>query len=90
MVPGVLVVGIASFGRVQVLIVEEAGGMVTTMRGTAYSVFERSVLVSNGSIHGEILKKTEPATDKLLADDIDLSPWYIPEGYSLHGGRQLD
>lgn len=74
----------------QVLIVEEAGGTVTTMRGTAYSVFERSVLVSNGSIHEKILKKTEPATDKLLDNDIDLSPWYIPEGYSLHGGRQLD
>lgn len=74
----------------QVLIVEEAGGLVTTMRGTAYSVFERSVLVSNGSIHQAILEKTEAATDRLLQDDIDLSPWYIPEGYALHGGRQLD
>eukprot|EP00892_Ulva_mutabilis_P003387 jgi/Ulvmu1/141/UM001_0145.1 len=73
-----------------VLIVEEAGGLVTTMRGTAYSVFERSVLVSNGSIHEAILEKTEAATDKLLQDDIDMSPWFIPEGYSLHGGRQLD
>jgi myo-inositol-1(or 4)-monophosphatase len=74
----------------QVLMVEEAGGFVTTMRGTAYNVFERSMLASNDRVHAALLETIEPATTALLDQGVDLSPWYIPEGYSLHGGRQLD
>lgn len=73
-----------------VLIVEEAGGTVTTMDGRAFSVFDRSVLVSNGFVHEQILSKTEPATAKLLEQGIDLSQWFRPEGYGLHSGAQLE
>ncbi|PIA63966.1 hypothetical protein AQUCO_00201348v1 [Aquilegia coerulea] len=37
-----------------VLIVEEAGGTVTCMDGEAFSVFDRSVLVSNGILHAKV------------------------------------
>jgi myo-inositol-1(or 4)-monophosphatase len=67
-----------------VLVVEEAGGLVTTMRGTAYSVFERSMLASNDRLHEQILKTTEAETDALLADGIDLGPWFVPKGYRVH------
>ncbi|CAD7704132.1 unnamed protein product [Ostreobium quekettii] len=73
-----------------VLVVEEAGGTVTTLDGLAFSVFDRSVLATNGYVHGAILEKTEPATEKLLEDGVDLSPWFIPEGYGVRSGAQLD
>jgi myo-inositol-1(or 4)-monophosphatase len=73
-----------------VLIVEEAGGTVTTMDGRAFSVFDRSVVVSNSFLHGELLKRMEPKVAKLLDDGIDLSPWYIPKGYKIHTGPQLE
>lgn len=35
-------------------IVEEAGGKVTRMDGGAFTVFDRSVIVSNGAIHDKV------------------------------------
>ena len=37
-----------------VLILEEAGGRVTTMDGAAYSPFQRSLLASNDSLHSQV------------------------------------
>lgn len=34
--------------------VEEAGGAVTRMDGGKFTVFDRSVLVSNGVVHGKV------------------------------------
>ncbi|XP_011626601.1 phosphatase IMPL1, chloroplastic isoform X6 [Amborella trichopoda] len=48
-----------------VLIVEEAGGSVTCMDGGNFCVFDRSVLVSNGALHGKLLERIGPATEKL-------------------------
>ena len=62
-----------------VLIVEEAGGTVTTMDGRAFSVFDRSVIVSNGFVHEAMLEKTEPAVAKLVANHVDLSQWFVPK-----------
>ncbi|KAL4442054.1 hypothetical protein ABPG77_011315 [Micractinium sp. CCAP 211/92] len=73
-----------------VLVVEEAGGSVTTLDGRAFSVFDRSVLVSNGYLHEAILAKTEPATARLLDQGIDLSQWFVPQGYRVHSGAQLE
>ena len=73
-----------------VLIVEEAGGTVTTMDGRAFSVFDRSVVVSNGAVHEELLKTMEPKVEKLLKQGIDLSPWFVPKGMMVHSGRQLE
>eukprot|EP00210_Caulerpa_lentillifera_P005259 g5026.t1 len=73
-----------------VLMVEEAGGLVTTMDGLAFSPFDRSVLASNGFVHKALLEYIEPATAKLLDDGVDLSPWYIPKGYRIHLGAQLE
>ncbi|GAB4819790.1 hypothetical protein N2152v2_006836 [Parachlorella kessleri] len=56
-----------------VLVVEEAGGTVTTLDGRPFSVFERSVLVSNGFVHEAILSRTEPRTAELVKEGIDLS-----------------
>ncbi|KAG7672711.1 hypothetical protein Ndes2526B_g08758 [Nannochloris sp. 'desiccata'] len=73
-----------------VLIVEEAGGTVTTMDGRAFSVFDRSVLVSNGFVHEAILGKTEPVVGRLVSDGVNLSQWFVPEGYRVHSGAQLE
>ncbi|KAM1917316.1 hypothetical protein ACFX13_036932 [Malus domestica] len=65
-----------------VLIVEEAGGKVTCMDGGKFSVFDRSVLVSNGVLHGKVLERIAPATEKLKSKEIDFSLWYKPEDYT--------
>lgn len=66
-----------------VLLVEEAGGKVTRMDGGDFSVFDRSVLVSNGCLHDKILETIRPPTKKLLEQGFDFSRWYVPEGYEL-------
>ncbi|EFJ33185.1 hypothetical protein SELMODRAFT_167524 [Selaginella moellendorffii] len=65
-----------------VLMVEEAGGKVTKMDGGEFSVFDRSVLVSNGVIHPKLLDRISPATKSLVNQGLDFSQWYKPEGYS--------
>ncbi|KAF9624728.1 hypothetical protein IFM89_013266 [Coptis chinensis] len=64
-----------------VLIVEEAGGAVSCMDGEKFSVFDRSVLVSNGVLHAKLLEKIGPATEKLKKNGLDLSLWFKPENY---------
>ncbi|XP_047307940.1 phosphatase IMPL1, chloroplastic [Impatiens glandulifera] len=64
-----------------VLIVEEAGGRVSCMDGGKFSVFDRSVLVSNGILHDKIVEKTGPATESLKGKGIDFSLWYKPNDY---------
>ncbi|CAK9223098.1 unnamed protein product [Sphagnum troendelagicum] len=64
-----------------VLIVEEAGGTVTCMDGSPFSVFDRSVLVSNGVLHKKLLEKIQPPTEKLIADGFDFSQWLKPTDY---------
>lgn len=60
------------------------------MNGNAYSVFDRSILATNDALYGQILAKTEVAVEKLLEDRFDLSPWFIPDGYGVASGRQLE
>ncbi|KAI4306378.1 hypothetical protein L6164_029660 [Bauhinia variegata] len=64
-----------------VLMVEEAGGTVTRMDGGKFCVFDRSVLVSNGSVHAKLLEKIGLATEKLKSEGIDFTLWYKPEDY---------
>lgn len=42
-----------------VLLVEEAGGVVTNFSGGAFQIDSREVLASNGLIHGELLREFE-------------------------------
>ncbi|XP_058198257.1 phosphatase IMPL1, chloroplastic-like [Rhododendron vialii] len=64
-----------------VLIVEEAGGVVSCMDGEIFCVFDRSVLVSNGVLHAQLLERIGPATEKLKKKGIDFSLWFKPENY---------
>nr|GMD11698.1 phosphatase IMPL1, chloroplastic [Ipomoea batatas] len=64
-----------------VLIVEEAGGLVSRTDGEKYCVFDRSVLASNGALHDKLLEKIGPATEKLKNKGVDFSLWYKPEAY---------
>lgn len=64
-----------------VLMVEEAGGTVSCMDGGKFSVFDRSVLVSNGTLHEKLLERIGPATERLKSKGIDFSLWYKPENY---------
>ncbi|KAB2637570.1 EH domain-containing protein 1-like [Pyrus ussuriensis x Pyrus communis] len=63
-------------------IVEEAGGKVTCMDGGKFSVFDRSILLSNCVLHGKLLERVAPATEKLKSKGIDFSSWYKPEDYT--------
>ncbi|XP_044481511.1 phosphatase IMPL1, chloroplastic-like, partial [Mangifera indica] len=65
-----------------VLIVNEVGGAVTCMDGGKFCVFDRSVLVSNGVIHAELLQRIAPPTEKLETKGIDFSIWYKPDNYN--------
>ncbi|KAL6629912.1 hypothetical protein ACP70R_029677 [Stipagrostis hirtigluma subsp. patula] len=64
-----------------VLIVEEAGGVVSRMDGGEFTVFDRSVLVSNGIIHGQLLDRIGPPTEDLKKKGIDFSLWFKPDKY---------
>lgn len=64
-----------------VLIVEEAGGTVTRMDGGKFSVFDRSVLVSNGVLHSKLLERISPPTESLKSKGIDFSLWFKPDDY---------
>jgi myo-inositol-1(or 4)-monophosphatase len=39
-----------------VVIVQEAGGRITDLRGNAHSIYQPEVVASNGRIHGEMLE----------------------------------
>ncbi|GLJ20740.1 hypothetical protein SUGI_0377960 [Cryptomeria japonica] len=64
-----------------VLMVEEAGGTVTCMDGSDFCVFDRSLLVSNGTLHEKLLEKIAPPTKKLIQNGMDVSQWFKPENY---------
>lgn len=66
-----------------VLIAREAGAKITTMDGQPFTVFSRSVLAANDGIHPAILEKTQVKTEGLMGRGIDMSPWFLPEGYQV-------
>eukprot|EP00894_Picocystis_sp_ML_P003308 jgi/Pico_ML_1/53825/g4300.t1 len=61
------------------LILEEAGGKVTTMDGRPFEVYDRSILATNGFLHDDILKETKHATEVLQKGGYDFSQWFRPE-----------
>jgi myo-inositol-1(or 4)-monophosphatase len=73
-----------------VLLVEEAGGRVATADGTAYSVFDRSLLAANDAVFEALLEKTEPRTAAIQALGVKLGPAGVPAGYSVRSGRQME
>jgi len=73
-----------------VLIVEEAGGRVTTMNGCAFSVFDRTLLAANDALWAGVKAETAKSVTRLVEEGQDLSPWFIPEGYRVHTGPRSD
>jgi len=65
------------------LILQEAGGRVTKGDGAPFSIFAKSILASNGAIHGAVLEHVGAACARLQADGFDLQDWYIPSGYDV-------
>eukprot|EP00271_Cylindrocystis_brebissonii_P018494 TRINITY_DN5260_c1_g1_i1.p1 TRINITY_DN5260_c1_g1~~TRINITY_DN5260_c1_g1_i1.p1 ORF type:complete len:404 (+),score=53.71 TRINITY_DN5260_c1_g1_i1:56-1213(+) len=65
-----------------VLIAEEAGAQVSRMDGGPFTVFDRSLLVSNGALHQQMLDQTSPKTKALMEKNFDFSYWFKPEGYA--------
>ena len=55
-----------------VLIIQEAGGIVTKIDGNKYLIHNPQILATNGNIHNEMLKITEPAIENLRRKNIDL------------------
>ena len=48
-----------------IMIVLEAGGIITQMDGKGYDIFQNQILASNGQIHGAMLKNIKPIIDSL-------------------------
>ena len=63
------------------LVLTEAGGAVTKGDGSPFSVFAKSIVATNGPLHGALLDKVCPATHALREGGFDLNDWFIPEGY---------
>jgi len=66
--------------------VREAGGRVTTLDGRDYSVFDKSMLASNGRVHEEMMRHIEPRVAELQEEHAGLdlqSKWFIPQGYDV-------
>ena len=55
-----------------VLIIQEAGGKVTKMDGSKYSIHNPQILATNGKIHNEMLEITKPVIENLGRQDIVL------------------
>ena len=55
-----------------VLIIQEAGGKVTKMDGSKYSIHNPQILATNGKIHSDMLRITKPVIGILRNQDIDL------------------
>jgi myo-inositol-1(or 4)-monophosphatase len=73
-----------------VLLVEEAGGRIATADGTAYSIFDRSMLATNDALFEALLARTEPVTAEIQAAGVKLGPVGVPAGYGVRGGRQME
>jgi myo-inositol-1(or 4)-monophosphatase len=63
---------------------------VSTADGLAYSAFDRSLLATNDALYPQMLGVTEPQHAKLLDQLVELQPWFIPAGYRVRAGAQLD
>ncbi|KAL3146416.1 hypothetical protein ABBQ32_003098 [Trebouxia sp. C0010 RCD-2024] len=64
-----------------VLMVQEAGGTVTTMTGSPYTVFHRTTLASTPGLHQRLLETLKPKTEGLIQQGYPLGTWYVPEVY---------
>jgi len=68
------------------LMVREAGGKVTTLDGRDYTVFDKSMLASNGKVHGEMLEHVQPKVEQVVQsqrrEDIK-ERWFIPPKYNV-------
>jgi myo-inositol-1(or 4)-monophosphatase len=73
-----------------IVILEEAGGRVTTADGAAYSVFDRSLLATNDVLYDQVLAKVEGPTARAAQAGAKLGPANIPQGYRLRSGAQLE
>jgi myo-inositol-1(or 4)-monophosphatase len=51
--------------------------------GQPFTPFSRSIVAANEAMLSAILEKTIPATRALMEKGIDLSPWFVPEGYQV-------
>jgi hypothetical protein len=47
------------------------------------------MVASNAAVHAQLLEHMEPKTLELVDQGVDLSNWFIPNGYNMHTGPQL-
>lgn len=55
-----------------VLLVQEAGGIVTKMDGSNYSIHNPQILATNGKIHDSMVNITRPAIEELVSQSVNL------------------
>ncbi|KAF8065529.1 IMPL1 [Scenedesmus sp. PABB004] len=73
-----------------VVILEEAGGRLTTADGAAYSVFDGSLLATNDALYGAMLERLEGPTRRAHDAGVPLGPANVPAGFRVRSGAQLE
>lgn len=73
-----------------IVILEEAGGRVTTADGSAYSVFDRSLLCTNDALFEKMLARVEGPTSQAIKRGVKLGVANVPKNYRVRSGAQLE
>ncbi len=55
-----------------IVIVKEAGGTVSQMDGSPFSIFNRNIVASNKALHNKMTGQTRPVIEKLRLNGIDI------------------
>jgi len=72
-----------------VVIAEEAGARLATANGTAYSVFDRSIVATNDAVFEKVLEVTGPLMEEMHDAGVAVPPFKVA-GYSVKTGAQLE
>jgi len=65
-----------------IAILAAAGGRITTMDGSRYSPFHRSLLATNGGMHDYLVGVMAGPTRGLVGEHgVNLTPAFVPPGY---------
>ena len=66
-----------------ILVVEESGGRVTTMDGRPHTVFDRSMIATNGKVHEEMVDYLAARIEGEIRVEDVVTRWFVPDGYEV-------
>lgn len=63
------------------LVVEEAGGTVSSYAGDAWRPFARAIVASNGHIHSAVVGETRSVASALELQGVSVGLWHVPADF---------